>query len=129
MHKKTMLLGQLLVIALFLVFSGGMVVASDAGPADMELKTAAAKKPAKFPHKTHQDTFECGECHHGKVDGKISPYAEGMEIKKCVTCHNKDDMTNPKLSNFKVVAHGLCKDCHKKNKDSAPTKCSGCHIK
>ena len=23
----------------------------------------------------------------------------------------------------------LCKECHKKNKNSAPTKCSGCHVK
>jgi hypothetical protein len=130
MRKKVVYLLNLLVIALALVFAAGIAIAIDAGPEEMELKTAAAKKPAKFPHKKHQESYECGECHHSKyADGTKSFYEEGMEIKKCITCHNKDDMDNPKMNNFKVVAHGLCKECHKKNKDSAPTKCSGCHIK
>ena len=136
MQKKTLILIPLLVFVFGLIFASGMGIASDkepavdAGPAEMELKTAAAKKPAKFPHKKHQEAFECGECHHAKTDdGKQSPYVEGIKIKLCITCHNKDDMSNPQLNSAKLAGHGLCKECHKKNKDSAPTKCSGCHIK
>ena len=136
MQKKTLTLIQLFAFAFGLIVLSGMGMASDKereiakGPAKMELKTAAAKKPAKFPHGNHQETFECGECHHYKtVEGEKFPYVEGMEIKKCVSCHNKDEMSNPKLNTYKLASHGLCKECHKKNKDSAPTKCSGCHIK
>ena len=128
------------IAVLFFVFASavtsGKGIASDTepeidpGPAEMVLKTAAAKKPARFPHKNHQESFECGECHHYKtIDGERFPYVEGMEIKKCITCHNPDDMSNPQLNSGKLAGHGLCKECHKKNKDSAPTKCSGCHIK
>ena len=135
MQEKTLTLVQLLVF-IFVVVASGMGFATekeptaDKGPAEMELKTAASKKPAKFPHGNHQEAFECGECHHAKTDeGMQYPYVEGMEIKRCVTCHNKDDMSNPKLNSFKLASHGLCKECHKKSKDSAPSKCSGCHIK
>jgi Class III cytochrome C family len=96
----------------------------------MVLKTVNAKKPARFPHKQHQETFACKECHHGKTEsGSMSPYVEGMEVMKCAACHNNIDMTNPKLNSFKLAAHGLCKGCHKQNRPDAPTKCSGCHIK
>jgi hypothetical protein len=136
MPRKFFIFSTVLVFIFGLLLAGSLGIASDSagavdpGPAEMELKTAAAKKPAKFPHKKHQENFECKECHHAKTDEGIKyAYVEGMEVKKCVTCHNKDDMSNPKLNSFKLVAHGLCKECHKKNKDSAPTKCSGCHIK
>ena len=136
MRQRTLKFTQLLIIISALAILGGLSIASDeqpatdAGPEEMVLQTAAAKKPAKFPHKKHQEAFECGECHHSiSDDGVKFPYVDGMEIKKCVTCHNKDKMSNPKANDFKLVAHGLCKECHKKNKDSAPTKCSGCHIK
>ena len=135
MQKRTLVLIQLLVFVFGLIAVNGMGIASEeaasvTGPAEMVLKTADAKKPSRFPHGKHQESFECGECHHAKTDDGIKyPYVEGMEIKKCVTCHNTDDMSNPKLNHFKLIAHALCKECHKKNKDSAPTKCSGCHIK
>ena len=136
MRKKTLTILPVLVFVFGMIVTSGIGIASDTeraiyhGPAEMVLKTATAKKTARFPHKKHQESFECGECHHYKTsEGKQFPYAEGMEIKKCITCHNKDDMSNPKLNNFKLIAHALCKECHKKNKDSAPTRCSGCHIK
>jgi cytochrome c553 len=136
MQKKVLTLTQLLVFILSLALAGGMSIAgkketaTDTGPDEMILKTATARKAAKFPHRKHQKAFECGECHHSKSDdGTKYPYVDGMEIKKCVVCHNKDEMNNPKLNNFKLIAHALCKECHKKNKDKAPTRCSGCHIK
>ena len=63
----------------------------------------------------------------GTIDNEIVA-VEVMGV-ECVACHNKEDMSDPKLNSFKLAAHGLCKECHKKNKDTAPTKCSGCHIK
>jgi Class III cytochrome C family len=113
---------------LFLVNSPSS--ANNSVPETMVLKTVTGKKPARFPHKMHQKNFACKECHHGKTDsGSISPYVEGMKIMKCATCHNNTDMKNPKFNSFKLAAHGLCKECHKQNRGSAPTKCTGCHIK
>ena len=136
MQKKSLTLITAFFFVCGLLFATGLSIASDAetavdnGPAELELKTAAGKKLAKFPHKKHQEDSTCGECHHAKTDDGVKySYVEGMEIKKCVTCHNKDDMVNPKLNSFKLAAHGLCKECHKQNKDIAPTKCSGCHPK
>lgn len=129
MPKKTLIIPTLVFFCCSLVASG-LSMASDTGPEKMLIQTAAAKKPARFPHRKHQESFECKECHHAKTDDGVKyPYVENMEVKKCVTCHNKDDMSNPKLNSFKLAAHGLCKECHKNNSDSAPTKCSGCHIK
>ena len=135
MQKKTLTLVQLLVF-IFVVVASGMGFATekepaaDKGPAEMELKTAAYKNSSLHIVSKSMSDIECGECHHDKTDeGMQYPYVEGMEIKRCVTCHNKDDMSNPKLNSFKLASHGLCKECHKKSKDSAPTKCSGCHIK
>jgi len=102
----------------------------DTGPEEMVLKTHSGIKSARFPHRSHQAAFDCGQCHHAKSKAGIKlPYSPGMKVEKCVVCHNKEDMVSPKLNNFKLVAHGLCKGCHKKQEDSAPTKCSGCHIK
>ena len=130
MPKKSLLLKIVLVFLCGLFASSGLSMASDAGPESMELKSSAAKKPARFPHKRHQENFACKECHHATDDGEVkSPFVEGMEVKKCIVCHNKEDMSNPMLNSFKLAAHGLCKECHKQNKESAPTKCSGCHIK
>lgn len=135
MQKGTLSFIALLVFIAGVATANGTGIASDkepavdSGPAEMVLQTAAATKPAKFPHKNHQESFGCGECHHTKDKDKKSPYVAGMEIRKCITCHNTDDMINPKLNTAKLAGHGLCKECHKNNQDSAPTKCSGCHIK
>jgi hypothetical protein len=130
MSKKAFFLKTSLVIIIGLGTASSLSMAGGSGPESMELKSPAGNKPARFPHKKHQENFACQECHHAKTDDSIkSPYLEGMEIKKCITCHNKDEMNNPMLNSFKLAAHGLCKECHKQNKDSAPTKCSGCHIK
>lgn len=130
MQKKFLFFFTALVFIAGVFYLSNPSIASDTGPEEMVIQTSSAKKPAKFPHKKHQESFECKECHHAKTDDGVKfPYVEGMEVKKCVTCHNSDDMSNPKLNSFKLAAHGLCKECHKQNKDSAPTKCSGCHIK
>jgi len=96
----------------------------------MILKTITGKKPARFSHNKHQKNFACKDCHHGKTaGGSKSPYVDGMEIIKCAMCHNYTDMKNPKYNSFKLAAHGLCKECHKQHRGSAPTKCTGCYIK
>lgn len=127
--KKTVILATAFAFAFSMAVAVGTSFA-DNGPADMTLKTAAAKKPATFPHKKHQDAFECNECHHTAGDGKAGPYVAGQE-KKCESCHNSD-MASPKLNSYKAVGHALCKGCHKKmaaEGKNAPTKCAGCHPK
>ena len=127
MLKKTMKLALVSALVFGLaMLTAGIATATDAGPADITLKTAAAKKPAPFPHKKHQDMLECAKCHHN-AEGK---YVEGA-VGKCASCHNKD-IANEKLNSFKKAAHKKCKGCHKamkKEGKKAPTKCTGCHPK
>lgn len=111
-------------LAMVLSVAVGVSVASNAGPADMVLKSEAGKKPATFPHKLHQDLMECASCHHSKAaDGKQGPYVAGQEG-KCESCHAAK-------GEYKKVAHKNCKGCHKAglNGKKGPTKCGGCHIK
>ncbi len=129
MSRKTLVLLVVITLTLGLAFSVSFAGDVDKGPADITLKTEAAKKPAQFPHAKHQETKSCGVCHHTVVDGKPVPSDDGSNIAKCESCH-KSDFGNEKLNSFKKAAHKLCKDCHKKNKEAgAPTKCAGCHPK
>jgi len=119
-----------IIICLILIGANSFSFAASTGPETMELKTAAGTKPARFSHNKHQKSFGCKECHHARTESnKQSPYVEGMEVKKCTACHNAEAMDNAKLNSFKLAAHNLCKECHKKYKESAPTRCTGCHIK
>lgn len=129
MMKKFVIIAVGFALALsFAIGVSKSVADTMTGPAEMTLTTAAAKKPATFPHAKHQEKLECASCHHGKDDaGKQVPFAAGMKIQKCVTCHNADDMTDKKLNSFKGVAHEKCKGCHKES--GGPTKCTGCHVK
>lgn len=135
--KKNILLLILSIFVSCSVLSAGIALAAqDVGPEEIILRTLKNKKPAKFPHRKHQGVLECGDCHHSKGDdGKQASFTEGMEIKKCITCHNKTDgiVTDPKLQDFKGAAHGKCKTCHKDRTKAGlkagPTKCSGCHPK
>lgn len=131
MFKKLMTLAVSAAITLCFTFAMAHNASANSGPEEIVLKTAKARKPALFPHKKHQDMYECATCHHTKdAAGKQGPYVAGEE-KKCESCHNKD-MANNKLNSFKSAAHARCKECHKKaqkeGKD-APTKCTGCHVK
>ena len=132
MTKKCILFSTIFAFVFTLTLAGGVCSATDPGPADMTLKTEAGKKPSIFPHKKHQETMKCGDCHHlADADGKQKAYAEGDTIKKCASCHNAD-MANPKLNSYKLAAHANCKGCHKKaakEGKNAPTKCAGCHPK
>ena len=80
MFNKSLILKTAMFLICVLLAGGGLGMASDAGPENMELKSYAGKKTARFPHRKHQENF-------------------------------------------------ACKECHKQNSESAPTKCSGCHIK
>lgn len=128
--------------ACFLAGSLGLVVASDMGPADITLKSEGEMKkpPVVFPHKAHQDTLKCGDCHHGMdADGKQVAYEEGQAIGKCVSCHNTEKLAGKKkdkleLDTFKGAGHGNCLECHKEvaAKDEAKKdlkKCDTCHKK
>ncbi len=119
------------VVFCFAMLAAGTSIAANAGPEDITMQTAEAKKPAKFPHKKHQATIKCEDCHHTMdAAGKKGPYVAGQE-KKCETCHNKD-FKNPELNSLKGAGHMNCKECHKemeKAGKNAPTKCTGCHTK
>ncbi len=127
--KKFLVFTVVLAVAFAFAFSIN-VIAADKGPAEMVLKTDAAKKPAKFPHANHQAKNPCSECHHSKsADGKQLAYVDGQKIEKCATCHNAD-MADKKLDSFKDAAHKRCKGCHKaKKSEGASTKCTTCHVK
>ena len=131
MTKKLMICLTAFAFMFSIAAAVGISYAKDTGPAEMTLMTEAAKKPAQFPHKKHQDAFKCDECHHGKDAAGMQVPLGDNPVAKCETCHNAD-MANPKLNSFKNAAHALCKTCHKKmakEGKNAPTKCNGCHIK
>ena len=130
------------VVCLFVVCgSVAFSLASENGPAEITIvnSTSAKPKPAVFPHKKHQDAFACAECHHSMADGKQVAYTEGMEIKECASCHNKEVLAGKKMGKLKLdtlkgAGHGNCLTCHKaKAKADAKLKklkkCSTCHPK
>lgn len=102
------------------------------GPAVIVMQTARKRKPARFPHRKHQEMFDCANCHHGKDSkGRKVPFVEGMEIQHCVTCHNPS-MDNPQLNSLMLAAHTRCKGCHRKivaeSGSAGPIdRCIGCH--
>ena len=122
---KLSLIGKMILFIAAALFIAGSAYALEVsiGAADLTLQTEAARKPAIFPHRDHQEMFACTACHHAKE--------EVMTIDKCAGCHTKD-ISNADVNSYKKAAHKLCKDCHKEvNKagKAAPIKCSGCHPK
>ncbi len=132
------------IASLFLLCGVCFVMATDAGPADITMVGANSKKPkpAIFPHKMHQDTFKCAECHHGMADdGSQVAYAEGQAMGTCESCHNSDKLAGKtkgklKLDTIKGAGHGNCLACHKAMAKEKPelkkkkiAKCSVCHPK
>lgn len=129
MLQKALLFPTAVLAIILLLGPVGIGRAADTGPENMELKSPNGKQTAQFPHGKHQKLYQCRECHHGSKGGELVPYQKNMQFRKCVACHNENEMENPRFNSFKLAAHGLCKVCHKKMKKKAPTKCSGCHIK
>ncbi len=102
------------------------------GAETITLRSARGRKPAVFPHRLHQEMYDCGECHHGRdANGRRLSYAEGMPIQRCSNCHNASLMTKIELRDMKHVGHALCKGCHQREAQSGSAgpidKCSGCH--
>jgi len=141
MVKKALACG-LTVLFLAFAYAGVSMSASEAVPDELTLTSSDSDKkpPAFFPHKMHQEAFDCGECHHGmSEDGKQVAYAEGMEIKKCEECHNSEVLGDRKsgkydMGDFKGAGHGNCLECHRKvaKDDSSKKKlrsCGTCHVK
>lgn len=75
--------------------------AQAAAPVEIILQTSTAKKPAVFPHATHQNRMECDTCHK---DANF-PADKNWDIKK---------------------GHAFCLGCHKV-KNQGAVKCDGCH--
>ena len=83
-------------------------------------KAQAKKSPVSFPHKAHQDKYECVECHHT---------AKGADdAQSCFECHGKNpDIPDPgQMSAKKNPFHIKCIGCHKEEA-AGPTKCKECH--
>ncbi|MCK5340130.1 MAG: cytochrome c3 family protein, partial [Desulfobulbaceae bacterium] len=119
MKTRLLLAGSVAVFCLS--FGTAYTAEVDIGPDSITMKSIQSKKPAKFPHRFHQDFMACMKCHHTKD--------RTMTIEKCYKCHNQD-IGNEKLDTLKEVGHTLCKDCHKaarKAGKNAPGKCSTCH--
>ncbi len=115
--------------ALFVIC--GVAAFADKGPESVTFET---KKKVVFPHAAHQAKLKCGECHHGMADGKQTPYAEGMEIGKCASCHNPEKLAGKtkgknKLDTLKGAGHGNCKECHDAAENKELKKCTTCHPK
>ncbi len=141
MVKKTFTCGISVLFLALVCYAGPAFTSTDSGPESMELTSSTGDKmaPAVFPHKVHQEAYECGECHHGMEDGEKVEYTEGMEIQKCESCHNSDVLEGKKkgkedLATFKGAGHGNCLECHKEvaKADSSKKKlrsCTTCHQK
>ena len=100
--KKVVILGVAVAFLCAAGFASMTMAEEDKGPETITLQTEAAKKPAVFPHRAHQDRgIECDKCH------KSENFAKGAWTKD--------------------AGHALCKDCHKEN--GGPTKCGTCHSK
>jgi hypothetical protein len=133
------------VVALFVFYGAASVISAavDTGPAEITIVSSTSKKPkpAVFPHKKHQDTLKCAECHHSNTDGKQVAYKEGQKIEKCESCHNKDVLAGKtkgklKLDTIKGAGPGNCLECHKAMAKKDPAlkerkidKCKACHPK
>ncbi len=142
MIRKALVCGT---AAVFLLcgLAGASFAAEKNGPETIILTTtgSAKPKPATFPHKKHQETLKCAECHHGMQDGKQVPYTEGMKIEKCESCHNSEKLAGKtkgalKLDTLKGAGHGNCLECHKAMVAKDPAlkaknldKCTTCHTK
>jgi hypothetical protein len=131
------------VVSLFVLVGSVSCFATEAGPADITIVGEKSKKPkpAQFPHKQHQDTLKCADCHHSMADGKQVAYVEGQDIQKCEACHNAEVLPGKKsgklkLDTIKGAGHGNCLACHKKMAKENPElkakkidKCAACHPK
>ena len=131
------------VVTLFVLVGSASCFAADAGPADITIVGEKSKKPkpAQFPHKQHQDTLNCADCHHSMADGKQVAYVDGQEIQKCEACHNAEVLPGVKVGKLKLdtikgAGHGNCLACHKKMAKENPelkakkiAKCAACHPK
>lgn len=82
-----------------------------------------------FPHRDHQQAFQCFVCHHMSTEvttnqsfkARAVQSTEERTVRPCRACHG----TIEGIREFKSVAHAMCKDCHKKL--GGPTKCGDCH--
>lgn len=141
MVKKALACG-LSALFLTLGYAGFSMSTSQEVPDELTLISSDSDKqpPAVFPHKMHQEAYECGDCHHGMTDdGEQVAYTEGVEIKKCEECHNPEVLGGKKsgrykMDTFKGAGHGNCLECHREvaKEDSSKKmlrSCKTCHVR
>ena len=103
-------------------------------PVEIVIKNEGYKKnlrsPVPFNHQKHAEDYGigCNECHHEYQDGK-NIWQEGMEVKKCIDCHDPETKEEGVLR-LMLAYHRNCQGCHRdiKDEEKAPVrKCAGCH--
>ena len=129
--KKAAFIFGLPTLAL-IVFAAVFAATAKEAPEIATLDQCMKKQPAvTFTHKAHTELTECTTCHHTQ-EGLTAD--SDMEVTRCVDCHLEPaEASTPactELSLKKNPYHVVCVSCHKESaKDTAPTKCKGCHVK
>jgi hypothetical protein len=110
-------------MVMFSILVVGSYAAADNGPEVIVIEKVKEKfAPVTFKHLEHQkkENVTCATCHHKSKEGETP--------KACSSCHGVVEGA----ASFKDAMHKKCKACHKTESaagKSAPTKCTGCHVK
>lgn len=125
------------IVVLALGLAGAAVYAKKASEAPTKVFLNAVDEGGKqpgvhFDHGKHMELAEtCAKCHHTQKDLTAG---SDVEVKTCAGCHlNPEEEGVPdikQMSPSKNAYHITCMGCHKESgKDTAPTKCTQCHVK
>ena len=122
----------ILAVAIGFMLAGFMAIAAGPqSPESVDLGKYADKRPkVKFDHKEHVDVIkvECKTCHHTMKEGDTI-----VQTCNAQECHGPTaEGKKLALTGMKNAFHGLCLECHKKEKAAgkkSPTMCNDCHKK
>jgi predicted CXXCH cytochrome family protein len=97
-------------------------VKAESSAAAEEVTKEATEKGAAVKETSIPKTITL-EASYGNI---TFPHGMHADSYACTTCHNEGTPAAFELT--KVVAHKVCKGCHK-DEGSGPTGCKGCHVK
>jgi hypothetical protein len=107
------------------------IAAGPQSPESVDLGKYVDKRPkSKFDHKKHVEVIklECKRCHHTMKEGDTA--VQGCNAQGCHVAAAEGKKLG--LTGMKNAFHGLCVECHKKEKEAgkkSPTACNDCHVK
>lgn len=78
----------------------------DKGAPSYRLEKRARKLTIAFPHKLHEESGECGDCHEGIKKDRTSDGKPMVDFDGCGKCHKQNDVE---------VSPAACKRCHGMN--------------